>query len=310
MRAMILAAGLGTRLRPLSGLRPKPALPVRGLPLVAYTLHLLARHGVGEVVVNVHHQSELVEEACERFAPPGLRVLFSHERTLLDTGGGIRRVAAFLRESDPCLLLGGDMLLDADLDGLVRLHRERGDAATLLLKEDPRAGSFGTIGVDGDGRVRRLAKRLDLGGGTRAGVWTWANVVAPRAFDAMPDREVFVFLDDWLGGMLRGGARDVGAVLAREGEITWEPVGTPGEYLAANLAKRSLAYLDAEAFAREAGASFGPDWVVGDGARLGAGVALERAVVWDGEAVPPGARLAGGVFAGGAFHRCEPEASA
>jgi NDP-sugar pyrophosphorylase family protein len=307
---MILAAGLGTRLRPLSDLRPKPAVPVRGLPLLAYTLHLLARHGVGEVVVNVHRQSELVEEACERFAPAGLRVLFSHERTLLDTGGGIRRVAAFLRESDPCLLLGGDMLLDADLGALVRLHRERGDAATLLLKEDARAAGFGTIGVDGSGSVRRIAKRLELGGERRAGLWTWANVVAPRAFDAMPDRDVFVFLDDWLGGMLRGGARDVRAVLAREGEITWEPVGTPGEYLAANLAKRSLSYLDAEALAREAGTSLGPDWVVGSCASLGAGVRLERAVVWDGEVVPRGAHLAGGVFAGGAFHPCEPEAGA
>jgi NDP-sugar pyrophosphorylase family protein len=307
---MILAAGLGTRLRPLSELRPKPAVPVRGLPLLAYTLHLLARHDVAEVVVNVHRHSELVEEACERFSPPRLRVLFSHERTLLDTGGGIRRVAAFLRESDPCLLLGGDMLLDADLGALVRLHRERGDAATLLLKEDPRAGSFGTIGVDGDGAVRRIAQRLDLGGATRAGLWTWANVVAARAFDAMPERDVFVFLDDWLGGMLRAGARDVRAALARGGEIVWEPVGTPGEYLAANLAKRSLSYLDAEALAREAGASFGPDWVVGAGARLGAGVRLARAVVWDGEAVPPGARLAGGVFAGGAFHPCEPGAGA
>jgi NDP-sugar pyrophosphorylase family protein len=307
---MILAAGLGTRLRPLSALRPKPALPVRGIPLVAYTLHLLARHGVREVVVNVHHEPAWVEQACERFGPPGLRVSYSHETTLLDTGGGIRRGAAFLRESDPCLLLGGDMLLDADLGALVKLHRERGDAATLLLKEDPRAPRFGTIGVDEAGRVRRIAKRLDLGGERRAGVWTWANVVAARAFDAMPAREVFVFLDDWLGGMLRRGVHDVRAVVAREDEITWEPVGTPGEYLAANLARRALSYLDAEARAREGGTCFGPDWVVGAGARLGPGVALERAVVWEGESVPAGLRLAGGVFAGGSFHACEPEAGA
>lgn len=307
---MILAAGLGTRLRPLSELRPKPALPVRGIPLVAYTLHLLARHGVSEVVVNVHHRPELVEEACQRHAVPRMRVSFSHETTLLDTGGGIRRVATFLRESDPSLLLGGDMLLDADLGALVKLHRERGDAATLLLKEDPRAPRFGTIGVDPAGRVRRIAKRLDLGGEQRSGVWTWANVISPRVFDAMPERDVSVFLDDWLGGMLRRGEGGVGAHLARSDEITWEPVGTPCEYLAANLAKRSLSYLDADALAREAGACFGPDWVVGAGARLGRGVALERAVVWDGESVPAGLRLAGGVFAGGAFHPCQPEATA
>jgi NDP-sugar pyrophosphorylase family protein len=307
---MILAAGLGTRLRPLTALRPKPALPVRGIPLVAYTLHLLARHGVEEVVVNVHHEPAWVEAACERFAPRALRVRFSHETTLLDTGGGIRRVAAFLRESDPCLLLGGDMLLDADLSSLVKLHRERGDAATLLLKEDPRAPRFGTIGVDDAGRVRRIAKRLDLGDERRAGLWTWANVVAPRAFEAMPEREVFVFLDDWLGGMLRRGAEDVRAVVARGDEIVWEPVGTPGEYLAANLARRSLSYLDAEALACEAGTRFGPDWVVGAGARLGPGVALERAVVWDGESVPAGLHLSDGVFAGGLFHFCEPESRA
>lgn len=307
---MILAAGLGTRLRPLSELRPKPAVPVRGIPLVAYTLHLLARHGVREVMVNVHHKPALVEEACERFAPAGVRVLFSHETTLLDTGGGIRRVAGFLRESDPCLLLGGDMLLDADLGALVALHRARADAATLLLKEDPRAPRFGTIGVDDANRVRRIAKRLDLGGERRAGVWTWANVVAARAFDAMPDLDRFVFLDDWLGGCLRRGAGDVRAHLAREGEIAWEPVGRPDEYLAVNLAERALSYLDAEALAREAGTRFGPDWILGAGARLGPGVTLERAVVWDGENVPEGARLVGGVFAGGGFHRCEPEAAA
>jgi hypothetical protein len=126
----------------------------------------------------------------------------------------------------------------------------------------------------------------------------------------MPDRESFVFLDDWLGGALRRGARDVRAHLAREGEIAWEPVGTPDEYLAANLAKRALSYLDAEVLARDAGTRFGPDWIVGAGARLGPGVALERAVVWEGECVPEGARLAGGIFAGGSFHRCEPEAAA
>ena len=306
MRAMIVAAGRGTRLKPLSDLRPKPALPVRGIPLVGYTLALLARHGVHEVVVNVHRDPERLEQAARRWCPSGLELHFSHERTLLDTGGGVRRVAAFLRESDPCLLLGGDMILDADLSALVRLHRERRDAVTLLLKEDPRAARFGTIGVDEAGRVRRIARRLDLGGERAAGLWVWANVVSARAFDSMPDRDVFVFLDDWLGSMLRAGSSEVRAHLAPARDLLWEPVGTLPEYLAANLEPRALSYLDADSRARETGTRFGASSVVGAGAELGPGVSLERAVVWDGEKVPAGLVGQNGVFAGGSFHACEP----
>ena len=115
MRAMIVAAGLGTRLRPLSELRPKPAMPVRGLPLITYQLELLAHHGVTEVILNVHHLPEVLMETALRCCPPGMTIEFSVEEEILDTGGGIRRAARFLRESDPCLVIGGDMVLDASL---------------------------------------------------------------------------------------------------------------------------------------------------------------------------------------------------
>ncbi|HEX2485148.1 MAG TPA: sugar phosphate nucleotidyltransferase, partial [Myxococcota bacterium] len=160
---MIVGAGLGTRLLPLTRLLPKPALPVRGVPLVAYQLALLASGGVREVVINTHHLPEMLEDAARSWCPNGVTLRFSRERELLGTGGGIRRVADFLRESDPCLLLGGDMLLDADLRALVAWHRAGGHDASLLLREDPRAERFGTIGVDSEGRVRRIASRFDLG---------------------------------------------------------------------------------------------------------------------------------------------------
>ena len=85
MRAMIVAAGLGTRLRPLSSLRPKPALPVRGIPLIGYTLALLRHHGVREVVINTHHLPERLEAAARAECPDGLALHFSRETTLLDT---------------------------------------------------------------------------------------------------------------------------------------------------------------------------------------------------------------------------------
>jgi mannose-1-phosphate guanylyltransferase len=296
---MIVAAGLGARLRPLTDHLPKPALPVRGLPLVAYTLALLRHHGVSEVVINAHHLSEALEEAARRHCPAGLALRFSRERELLDTGGGIRRVVGFLRQSDPCLLLGGDMLLDADLTALASLHRERGDAVTMLLREDPRVATFGSVGVDASGSVRRIGSRFEFGAETRAGIYAWANVVSARAFDSLPDEEVFSHFQGWIAPMLADGARDVRGEFA---PCLWEPVGTPAEYLAANLTASPLSYLDPEARARKLGVRFEYDSVIGAGATLGAGASLRRAVVWEGEHIPAGMRVEGGVFAAGAFH--------
>jgi len=308
VRAMIVAAGLGTRVRPLTRLLPKPALPVRGLPLVAYNLALLARHGVREVILNTHHLPEPLRRAARECCPPGITLHFSHEDTLLGTGGGIRRAAGFLRQSDPCLVLGGDMLLDADLSALVARHRERRDAVTFLLRDDPRGAAFGTIGVDGSGRVRRIGRRFDLGGETQSGVYVWANVLAARCFDAMPERDAFEHLTDWWAPLLAAGRDDLRGEVVGPADCVWEPVGTPAEYLAANLAPPRLSYLDADAAARRRGVRFEPDLVIGAGAKLGAGVRLRRAVVWDGERVPDGFEGEDGVFAGGAFHSCRERA--
>ena len=98
---MIVAAGLGTRLRPLTELRPKPALPVRGIPLIAYTLALLARHGVTEAIINAHHLPDILMDAARRHCPAGIDLRFSIEAELLDTGGGIRRVADFPARKRP-----------------------------------------------------------------------------------------------------------------------------------------------------------------------------------------------------------------
>lgn len=307
MRAMILGAGLGTRLRPLSDLRPKPAVPVRGLPLIAYPLALLARAGVSEVMINVHHHPAALIESAERYAPPGLRVHFSREECLLGTGGGIRRAAAFLRESDPCLILAGDMLLDLDLGALIGQHRRQDNAWTLVLRDDPRGASFGTIGIDAAGRIRRIARRFDLGGEQRAGLYVHATMMAARTFETMPDRDAFGHLDGWVVPLLEAGAEDVRAEIYGPGECVWEPVGSPSEYLAANLDPPRLSFLDPDVRARREGTRFAHGLVIGAGAEIGPGARLEDVVVWDGERVPAGFTARRGVFAGGRFHACTGE---
>jgi mannose-1-phosphate guanylyltransferase len=306
MRAMILAAGLGTRMRPLSDLRAKPALPVRGIPVLAYLLELLHHHGVSEVMLNTHHLPQSVEQSAEAFRPAGMKVSFSPEEAPLGTGGGIRRAASFLRESDPCLVLAGDMILDLDLAALVAQHRARGDTATLVLRGDSRVARFGSIGVDEDGAVRRIAESFDLGGETQAGVFVGARVFSSRMFESMPDRDSFEDLRDWIAPVLDTGVRTIRGAYYPTTECVWEPVGTPAEYLKANLAPVSLSFLDRDSLARARGTRFDDDLVLGKNAALADGARLRRSVVWEREQVPSDLDAADGVFAGGKFHSCLP----
>lgn len=299
---MILAAGLGTRLRPLSELCAKPAMPVRGIPVIAHTLTWLARHDVNEVVVNLHHLPKTVRAAVERHRPAGVEVHYSEERELLGTGGGMRAVSEFLEQSDPSVVVAGDMLVDLDLTAAVARHRERGDRYTLLLREgDPRAERFGTVGVDDEGCLRRIGRRFDLGGETRAGLFMGIRIVAARCLRDWPKLRNFEDLTDWLGPQLEAGARDIRAESIPPQQSLWEPVGTTEEYLAANLDVPPVPYWNeipgsprAEVVAWK-----GENIVVGAGAKLDPEACLERVVVWPGETVPGDVHARDGVWADG-----------
>jgi NDP-sugar pyrophosphorylase family protein len=128
------------------------------------------------------------------------------------------------------------------------------------------------------------------------------NLFAARVFESLPDREVFSHLDDWLAPRLAAGASDICGEVLAPADCLWEPVGTPAEYLEANLRPQQLSYLDADARARASGTRLEAELVIGAGAALGRGVALERAVVWDGERVPDAFHGRNGIYAGGAFH--------
>jgi len=301
---MILAAGLGTRLRPLTLLRPKPALPVRGRPVIAYLLTLLAHYGVREVVVNRAYLAGELTRAIEAHTPAGLHVTFSDEPEPLGTGGGLRRAADFLAGSDPSFVLAGDMLFDADLGALARAHQASARRATVVLRDDPRAAEFGTIGLDDAGRMRRISTRFDLGGETRAGVFTGLRLFSPAVFDDWPDADAFEDLTDWLAPQLEAGVNDIGGVILDTKSTVWEPVGTPEEYLAANLELPPLSFAS-ELPAISKHSASRPDLIVGENAKIAEPEALCRCVVWDHEIVPAGTHGEACVFAGGELHPCD-----
>jgi len=138
MRAMILAAGLGTRLRPLTNDRPKALVEVAGHTLLEITLRRLASFGIREVIVNVHHFAEMVVEYLQRNNNFGIRIEISREEILLNTGGGLKKAAWFFLENgntEPFILHNVDVISTIDLDRMVRIHSESQALATLAVQE-------------------------------------------------------------------------------------------------------------------------------------------------------------------------------
>ena len=158
MKAMILAAGLGTRLRPLTDTTPKPLLPVAGTPMIVWNLLLLKRHGIRDVIINLHHLGTMISQALGDGSALGMRILYSHEPVILGTGGGIKQAEAHFN-GEPVLILNGDTLFELDLGALRTFHRERHAAATLVLRKDPEAARWGLVEVTDRGEVVRITGR-------------------------------------------------------------------------------------------------------------------------------------------------------
>lgn len=143
MKAMLLAAGLGTRLKPLTDHRPKALVEVGGITLLERAIRLLQRHGVEEVVVNVHHFAEQIEAFLEEKENFGMRIAISDERSkLLDTGGGLKKAAWFFDDGAPFLVYNTDILTDLDLGAMHRAHLDSGCLATLAVRHRPASRCF------------------------------------------------------------------------------------------------------------------------------------------------------------------------
>jgi NDP-sugar pyrophosphorylase family protein len=137
MKAMILAAGLGTRLRPLTDDRPKALVELAGRTLLEITLGRLRAAGVTHFIVNTHHFPELIDDFFRTHPYPGLRIEISHEPILLDTGGGLKNAAWFFDDRQPFILHNVDILSTIDIAAMLRFHTERGALATLAVQHRP-----------------------------------------------------------------------------------------------------------------------------------------------------------------------------
>src|SRR5512133_3417551 len=162
MRAMILAAGLGTRLRPLTYVIPKPVAPVLNRPIVAWIAELLASHGFKRVVTNLSYLPEQIREVLGDGSAFGLEISYSEEPEPLGTAGGVGKVRDFLSETDSFLVISGDALTDIDLSAMRAAHEanvERDAIATLATKRVDDTTQFGVVITDEDGRIQGFQEK-------------------------------------------------------------------------------------------------------------------------------------------------------
>jgi NDP-sugar pyrophosphorylase family protein len=300
---MVLAAGLGLRMRPLTLLRAKPVLPVLNRPLLHWTLERLARHGVTDVVVNLHHLPDTVRSAVGDGSALGVRVRYSFEETILGRGGGPRLVRDFFG-SEPFLLVNGDVVFDMDLSRLVRLHLASAARATLALLPNPDTKVYGPVVTGRNGWVRSVAGRPRKARGT-VSLFTGVQVLDPALLDFLPDGPSDIL--DVYGPLILEDAESVLGVRVRG---AWYDLGAPPLYLAAQLrlaARREgrslvdgLAEVDEGARVERS--------VVGARSRVGQGAVVERSVLWEDAVVEPGARVVGSIVTAGAAVRGGEEA--
>jgi NDP-sugar pyrophosphorylase family protein len=155
---MILAAGFGSRLRPLTDRMPKSLIAVGGHPLIAYPIALLRAAGIREVIINLHHLGDQIRAALGDGAAHGVSITYSEENPILDTGGAIKNAEPFLR-GDRFVVLNSDTICDVALADVLAWHAARRALATMVLRPDREAARYGIIEIDAAGRVRRFLGR-------------------------------------------------------------------------------------------------------------------------------------------------------
>jgi NDP-sugar pyrophosphorylase family protein len=255
MKAMILAAGYGTRLRPLTYFLPKPVIPVCGKPMIEYAVENLVRAGVDEIVVNLHHLPDAIESFLVD-AFPDVTFHFSLEHEILGTGGGVKRVRHVFERDEAFFLVNGDTIQNPRYDDLLRALHEHDAVAALTLRHAPPDDEFTAVWFE-NGLV------TGFGNGTGEPLmFAGSHAISSRIFDLFPGEQEFSIIGTY--------AKSRVAAVVDDG--TWFDIGTPHRYLAAS---RSLC-----------GET---DNVIWDGCSIAEGVQLTNCIVASGVELQRGA---------------------
>ena len=314
---MVLAAGLGTRLRPLTYELPKPMVPVLHWPVMGHIVRLLERQGFDELVANIHHFPDALRGYF------GDRLEWIYEEQLLGTAGSVRNARDFFGD-EPIVVVSGDALTDLDVNALVERHREAGGIATLTVKQVPDTSQFGVVVHDDEGRVQGFQEKPDpdeaLSDLSNCGIYCFNQDV----FDYFPDGEVECV--DWASDVFpvlldndvpfyihetEGYWNDIGSVdelqqatfHVLEGQTGLEVPGRPvkeGAHVGEGTDTGGVAQMDTPVWIGER-CQLGRDLrlmgpvAIGDDCRIGEGASLRDAIVLPGTELADGEILVGGI---------------
>jgi NDP-sugar pyrophosphorylase family protein len=313
-RAMILAAGFGTRLGELTQARPKPMLPICGAPLVRWAVLWLRAQGIREIVINLHHLGEQIVDELGDGSALGVAIAYSHEEGLiLGTGGGLRQARHLLDDGHetPIVVVNGKILVDLELGPLLAAHREREAEATMVLREDAEGIWGGSLAADpSTGTLANFLGQLRPGATPNllgpAMMFTGIHVIQPRFLDRVPSegeqcivrtayrqlfhepRGVDVHVHAgywWEHSTIERYLQGIANVLDAKVLLPWAERPVIGVDPSAII--ESGAELDPRVFIGPharigAGARIGAHVQVGAGAVIAPGVRVERAAVWPG----------------------------
>jgi mannose-1-phosphate guanylyltransferase len=225
MKAMLLAAGFGTRLRPITWMLPKPIVPVCNRPMIAYAVDSLLRAGIDEIIVNLHHLPERIESTLRAAYDGRCSFSFSHETEILGTGGAIRKVRPLLENEDDFFLANGDTIQFPDFGRLHDARRAGNALAALTLRHPPTGDRFTAVYFD-RGRVTGFGS-----GSGEALMFSGCHCVSSRIFRHLPDQEFSGIVEHVYSPVVESG-RDTIAGLVDDG--LWFDIGAPQRYVSAS----------------------------------------------------------------------------
>ncbi|AHY46726.1 Nucleotidyl transferase [Rubrobacter radiotolerans] len=324
-KAVIMAGGQGTRLRPLTNERPKPMIPIANVPCMEHIVNLLARHGFEEIVATLQFMPEEITDHFGDGSEWGVNIRYSVEDSPAGTAGSVKLAERELdlAEDERFLVISGDALTDADLGALVEFHERRGSVATMVLKSVANPLDFGIVITDEDGRIQRFLEKPAWGqvfsDTVNTGIYLLDRSVLREIPSPAADSGEYDFSKDLFPKLLSGGAPIFGYVT----EDYWEDIGTLEQYASAQrdvllgrvegvrppgLRLRDNIYVarssrlgDEESLEGpvsvgenvriDEGAVIKPHTVIGSNVVVASGARLERCVVSDGTYIGEGAEL-------------------
>jgi mannose-1-phosphate guanylyltransferase/phosphomannomutase len=228
MKAVVMAGGEGTRLRPLTVGRPKPMVSVVNRPCLEHVLLLLKRHGITEVVITLQYLADVIQSYFGDGSHMGMRIDYSIEDQPLGTAGSVRLAAD--RLEDTVLVISGDALTDCNLTDLVGFHRRKGAMVTITLHREPNPLEYGVVITDEDGRIRQFQEKPSWGEVISDTINTGIYVLEPTIFDYIEPGRMVDFSQDVFPRLLTEGKPLFGSI----SDAYWTDIGTIQEYMRAN----------------------------------------------------------------------------